>query len=72
MKPFVNVYPDVLLIRRRRMFTMAEWDELQFWCQQQGIQAQCLNHWSEGLGTECYSFRITNLDHHVLFLLRWA
>lgn len=70
VKPFVNVYPDVVLLIRPRMIAPSEWTCIDEWCDQQGIAVRLLNHWTDQRG-ECYSFRIPNTEHQTLFILRW-
>lgn len=57
MKDFVNVFPEIIVLQRKQLFSQEEWSELFAWCVEHGIDLVFKNMWdSEGL--HHYSFDI--------------
>lgn len=74
MKEVINVFPEIVVVKRLYLIGEDEWQEMIDWCKRIGLVAgetlMFRNHWSDNSG-ECYSFEITDEKARMMFILRW-
>ena len=67
MKEFVDVFPEIIVLKRKQLFSQEEWSELFAWCADYGIDLVFNNMW-DSLGMHHYSFDIgTNHQKRMWF-----
>lgn len=72
MKEFVDVYPDIIVIKRDEMFGTTKWSEMFDWAVSQGIGLIFKNHWTE-FNTHHYSFELRGSEEQRMwFTLRYS
>ena len=75
MKPlreFVDVFPEMVVLKRKEMIADLPWREMYHWCAEQGIVIKFTNHWSDKSG-ENYSFEVPGTEEQrAWFILRYA
>lgn len=71
MKEFVDVFPDVLVVKHPPAADLRYCQIIRAWCEEQNINYSFLNHWSDEKGTFS-SVKITNEEQRFWFKIRFV
>jgi hypothetical protein len=71
MSEFVNVFPEIVIIKRPELIGQHDWEEMHNWAADMKVKFSFKNHWHNIDGNH-YSFEVKDEQQRLWFALKWS